>query len=224
MQPIEEEQMPLPEQQEQEEPIMPPQDAGELAPNQQPVNPFDTSGQESELSQLQGELEQSTSAIDNNFAEYYAENMPDEVEELFFEDKVQFLLEVEKAKQSFIEEKIAPLQQRASELEQSIAQNKQGAAIWEAQTKFSKAYPDADLDSLLKFYNEELSPKQKQSLETEGDLFKAYEKVYHYMQGGSNEDERPSKRNLPKQTKSQFGSPRGLDLDLTDSDLPINRR
>lgn len=223
MPPIEEEtQQPMPEQ--AQEPIMPPQDAGELAPNQEPTNPFDTSGQESELSQLQSELEQSTSAIDNNFAEYYAENMPEEVEELFFENKVQFLLEVEKAKQSFIEEKITPLQQRADELEQSIAQNKQGAAIWEAQTKFSKAYPDADLDSLLKFYNEELSPKQKQALESEGDLFKAYEKVYDYMQGGSNEEEKPSKRNLPKQTKGQFGNARGLDLDLTDSDLPINRR
>lgn len=88
MPPIEEK---MPEQQAQEqEPIIPPQDAGELAPNQEPINPFDTSGQESELLQLQQELEQSTSAIDNSFAEYYAENMPEEVEELFFEDKVQF--------------------------------------------------------------------------------------------------------------------------------------
>lgn len=43
------------------------------------------------------------------------------------------------------------------------------------------------------------------------------------MQGGSDED-KPSKRNLPKQTKSQFGNAKGLDLDLRDSDLPINRR
>ena len=199
-----------------------PQDAGQMAVVE-PQNPFDTSAQESELSTLQAELEQSVSAIDNNFAEYYAESMPEDVEELFFEDRVSFLLEVEKAKQKYVEEKIAPLKQKGEELSQTIAQNKQGAAIWEAQTKFTKEYPEADLDELLRFYNEELSPRQKQSLESEGDLFKIYEKVYHYMSGGGEQRESKS-RKLPKQTNSQFGNIGGLDLDLRDSDLPINRR
>ena len=56
-----------------------------------------------------------------------------------------------------------------------------------------------------------------------GDLFKAYEKVYQYMNGGSDEGS-AKKRDLPKQTSGQFGTTRGLDLDLRDSDLPINRR
>lgn len=207
--------------QEQQEPVIPPQEAGEQAPNLEPQNPFDTSKQEGELSTLENELNESLSALDSDFANYYAENMPEDVEELFFDDRVAFLMEVEKAKVEYIQEKIEPVQARKKELIDSIAQNKQGSAIWEAQSKFTKAYPQADLDSLLKFYNENLSPKQKQELENEGDLFKAYEKVYHYMQGGGEEK---GKRNLPKQTNSQFGNVKGLDLDLRDSDLPINRR
>ena len=68
---------------------MPPQDAGELAPNQEAVNPFDTSNQENELNALQEELQQSVSAVDNDFATFYAENMPEDVEDLFFEDRGQ---------------------------------------------------------------------------------------------------------------------------------------
>lgn len=206
-----------------QEPIIPPQAAGEAAPNLAPTNPFDTTHQESELSALENELNESLSALDSDFASFYAENMPDDVEELFFEDRAAFLMEVEKAKMQYIQEKITPMEQRKEELTQSIAQNKQGAAIWQAQAAFTKAYPDADLDSLLKFYNENLSPKQKQELEREGDLFKAYEKVYQYMNGGSDEGS-AKKRDLPKQTSGQFGTTRGLDLDLRDSDLPINRR
>lgn len=206
-----------------QEPIIPPQEAGQAAPNLAPTNPFDTTQQESELGALETELNESLSALDSDFANFYAENMPEDVEELFFEDRAGFLMEVEKAKVEYIQEKITPMEQRKEELTQNIAQNKQGAAIWEAQAAFTKAYPDADLDSLLKFYNENLSPKQKQELESEGDLFKAYEKVYQYMNGGA-EEESGQKRNLPKQTNGQFGTTKGLDLDLRDSDLPINRR
>ncbi len=207
----------------EQEPIIPPQEAGQAAPNLAPTNPFDTTQQESELGALENELNESLSALDSDFANFYAENMPEDVEELFFEDRAGFLMEVEKAKVEYIQEKITPMEQRKEELTQNIAQNKQGAAIWEAQAAFTKAYPDADLDSLLKFYNENLSPKQKQELESEGDLFKAYEKVYQYMNGGA-EEESGQKRNLPKQTNGQFGTTKGLDLDLRDSDLPINRR
>lgn len=207
----------------EQEPIIPPQEAGQAAPNLAPTNPFDTTQQESELGALETELNESLSALDSDFANFYAENMPEDVEELFFEDRAGFLMEVEKAKVEYIQEKIEPMQQRKAELTQNIEQNKQGAAIWEAQAAFTKAYPDADLDSLLKFYNENLSPKQKQELESEGDLFKAYEKVYQYMNGGSDEGG-GKKRDLPKQTSGQFGTTKGLDLDLRDSDLPINRR
>lgn len=202
-----------------------PQDAGQLALQEQ-GNPFDTSAQEQELGALQAELEQSVSAIDNDFAAYYAENMPEEVEELFFDDRVAFLLEVEKEKQRFVEEKIAPLKAKSDEIAQNIAEFKNAAAIWEAQSEFSKAHPEADLDEILKFYNDDLSPKQKQALESEGDLLKMYEKVYQYMTGGSQDETQKKKpeKKLPKQTNAQFGSIAGLDLDLNDSDLPINRR
>ncbi|TLD84255.1 hypothetical protein [Helicobacter trogontum] len=211
-------------QQQEQEPLLPPQGAGEAAPALKPSNPFDTKGQEQELSVLEQELNESLSALDSDFANFYAENMPEDVEELFFEDRVSFLIEVEKAKVEYVQEKIGPMQQRKQELTQTIEQNKQGSAIWEAQTAFSAAHPEADLDELLKFYNENLSPKQKQELEREGDLLKTYEKVYEYMQGGAQKEEGKSKRDLPKQTNAQFGNAKGLDLDLNDSDLPINRR
>ena len=208
------------------QPPEPPQDAGQVAPNQELLNPFDTSNQENELSALEEELAQSTSAIDNDFATFYAENMPEDVEDLFFEDRVQFLLAIENAKQDFIQEKITPLQQKRDGLAQEIEKNKTGAMIWEAQTNFRQKYPEADLDELLQFYNENLSPKQKQQLEDMGDLAKAYEKVYLIMTGQDSQDSKQNKpkKDLPKQTTGQFGNIEGLDLDLRDSDLPINRR
>lgn len=222
------EQTPMLPQEQQAQPPMPepPQDAGQVAPNQDPINPFDTSKEESELSALEEELAQSTSAIDNDFAAFYAENMPEDIEDLFFEDRKQFLLAVESAKQDFIQEKIAPLQQKKEGLTQQIEKNKTGAMIWEAQTAFRQKYPEADLDELLQFYNENLSPKQKQQLEELGDLAKAYEKVYLIMTGQDSQDSKQNKpkRELPKQTQGQFGNIEGLDLDLRDSDLPINRR
>lgn len=200
--------------------------AGDQAPNQEPQNPFDTTEDEANLANIQAELDQTTSAIDSDFATFYAENMPEEVEEMFFEDRANFLLEVEKAKQSYLQEKLGPLQQQHQELSAKLQDNRNNSAIWEAQYKFSKAYPDADLDEILKFYKEDLSPKQKQKLESDGDLFKMYESIYKLLKGDDEGEQKPTKsKKIPKDTsRAQFGTAGNLDLDLSDSDLPINRR
>lgn len=211
----------------------------------QPKNPFDISQDMGLLEELQNELQQTLSSIDSQFASFYAQNMPANVEELFYEDRAKFLLEVEKAKQAYLEERMQPLQQRATNLQDTISNKQNQSTIWEAQIAFTKKNPNVDLDELLAFYNEELSPRQKKELEKLGDINAMYEQILVIMQGrdapGNNQEaniESTPKRGRPKQNEqqntrnfpidtsdAQFANRSQMDEDIArDSDLPINRR
>lgn len=211
------------------------QDANSQNIESEAKNPYDISQDMGLLQELQNELQQSLSSIDNDFAGFYATNMPAQVEELFYEDRAKFLLEVEKAKQAFIEERMIPMQQKANELQQTINNKQNQSNIWEAQIAFTKKYPNVDLDEMLAFYNEELSPKQKKELEKLGDLGAIYEQIVVLMQGNNNPNQdvntqqntqQNQPRNFPIDTSdAQFANRSQMDEDIArDSSLPINRR
>lgn len=197
-------------------------------------NPYDISQDMGLLQELQSELQQTISSIDSDFASFYATNMPSEVEELFYEDRAKFLLEVEKAKQGYLEQRMIPMQQKASELQQTINDKQNQSSIWEAQIAFTRKYPDVDLDEMLAFYNEELSPKQKKELEKLGSLEAMYEQVVILMRGNPSQDtqqdstntQTQQQRNFPIDTSdAQFANRSQMDEDIArDTDLPINRR
>lgn len=62
---------------------MPNENARQIAPSEPQADELDTSADEAEYAAANAELEQSQQAIDRGFAEYMAQNMPPEVEELF---------------------------------------------------------------------------------------------------------------------------------------------
>lgn len=217
------------------------QDANIQDANTEAKNPYDITQDMGLLQELQNELQQTLSSIDSDFASFYATNMPAQVEELFYEDRAKFLLEVEKAKQAYLEERMIPMQQKASELQQTINNKQNQSSIWEAQIAFTKKYPNVDLDEMLEFYNEELSPKQKKELEKLGDLGAMYEQIVVLMQGSNNPNDANSQntqnsqaqanqvanqRNFPVDTSdAQFANRSQMDEDIArDSNLPINRR
>lgn len=86
-------------------------------PQDEVVNEFDTSGEQSELDALNAELEQLRTNVEANFSEYFAQNATPELDELFFEDKKAFADEFQKMQNTFFDEQIGQKQARANELE-----------------------------------------------------------------------------------------------------------
>ena len=85
------------------------QDLQGQAPQGEPsVNPYDTSGEVSELQALQEELNQSEESIEGNAASAIAKQLTEADDELYFEDKEAFVKRIFTLQNAWIKENIAP--------------------------------------------------------------------------------------------------------------------
>lgn len=163
-------------------------------------NPYDYSSEEQELSTLQEELAQTQASIDQNFANYATEQLEDnpELEELFFNDKKEFITAILQLQQKFLEKEIGARTKRASELQNSINTKKAGSAYSKAKNEFLKEFPDENPDGLIEFARDSIPPKKLQELSSLSPL--EFLKAVKGIKDGS-EDKTP----LPKELRGQAG-------------------
>lgn len=119
---------------------------------EQGANPYDTSSEQQEYDALQNEIAQAQESLESDLAIDIAHKITPELEELFFEDKEQFLREVFKMQNEFLETKIKPKQDRANELGTSIEKKQTMQSIEAAQNQFIQNHPDVNIDELMSFF------------------------------------------------------------------------
>ena len=165
---------------------------------QSATNPFDTSREEEELNSLKAELEQARASIEKDFATHMSNLSDEAMEELFLSDKVAFYEAVLKEQNAFLEKNINSKIAKANELEKSIGQKKNFAAIDEARKAFETAHPDAkvSVDELLAFYEKEIPPNIAEQL-SKLDPLSFFEELYALYQSVKNPNEQENQQ-LPK--------------------------
>lgn len=131
----------------------------------QQLSPFDTSAQQQELDAINAELEQARASIEGDFAKFASENTTPEMEELFFENKEQFYLQILQMQNDFLESGVGAKEQRAAELTADINQKQQMGAIEQAEMAFLQKHPEVNTDELLDFFKNDLPPRQQAELE-----------------------------------------------------------
>lgn len=193
-------------------------------PEENQVSPFDTSAEENELKALQDELAQIEAGLENNFADYMVENTDATLEELFFENKKEFYLTVQRMQNDFTKNQLESKLQRSDELKGSINQKKALGGIDEAMQVFQSKYPEADVDELMRFYAEEVPPKIQadfEALPPEQFFEELYLLYLGMQQDNAPQQAQPQQEQLPRQIG---GVPNGASEENTNnSNLPFER-
>lgn len=181
-------------------------------------NPYDYSNEEQELSTLQEELAQAQASIDQNFANYATEQLENnpELDELYFNDKKEFITAILELQQKFLEQEIGTKTKRAGELQNSIHSKKAGSEYQKAKNEFLKEFPDSNPDELIEFARDSIPPKKLQELSSLSPLefLKAVKGI---------KDGREDKTSLPKQLRGQAGDAMQTSASSPSSNSIFNR-
>lgn len=182
------------------------------------VSPYDTSAEQGELDALNAELEQNRANIEANFSEYFAQNCPAELDELYFEDKKAFADKFQEMQNVFYDENIGTKAARADELNASISEKQQMSLVDEALQAFQQQHPDVNTDELFRFFSEDLPPKKVNELQNlpPEQFFEALYALYQ----GQGEQNGDKKEKLPKQLN---GVPSNDTKTGAASELPMQR-
>lgn len=175
--------------------------------------------EEDELSAIEAELEQARASIEKDFAAYMANKTDEQMEELFFENKIAFYEAILQEQNAFLQSTIEPKMQRAQALRGDIAQKKQFQALEQAKEAFLQNHPDADIESLMQFYLNDLPPRVAKELEALFPSLEFFERVFELM-NASNPSEETQEEKLPQQIQGQGVS---AEASPSNESLPFER-
>lgn len=202
---------------------MPEQDqaAIEQAP-QEPPNPYDYSAELDELEALSNELNQAQASIEGDVAKALSAQITPEMEEMFFEDREAFLLEIFKLQNQFLEQNINPKIERANALQGDITKKQAMQGIEQAQQRFSQAHPDVDINALMEFFISLPESEQARLSALNPDEF--FNELYALYSAKDNvPPEAEEQSSEPEQLPTQLNGV-GNNSELSESaDLPMER-
>lgn len=164
--------------------------------------------EERELAALDGELDEIANAIDTQWSDHISQNISEELEELFYDDKKAFFDEIESQKEKFIEDRIRDKVEKKGALKQSLL----GKHKQKAFDEFAKNHPDIPVEEVMDFYENELGARAKKEIDALPPI-EALEKIASMMK--PQEKEAP-KEELPKQVDT------GTSGNETQSDTNIS--
>ncbi len=164
---------------------------------------------EIELETLKREIAQAEASLENDFAKHMAEKTDEKLEDLFFNNKVDFYRSVLVEQNDFLNDHISKKINKAVALSEEIENSKKSQEIEEAKAKFLEKHKDEniDFDELVDFYNEELPQKYKREID-KLDGVQFFQSIYDLFQAAQGENmqegkayAREEERNLPKEVK-----------------------
>ncbi|WRA75146.1 Coiled-coil domain-containing protein [Helicobacter pylori] len=164
---------------------------------------------EIELETLKREIAQAEASLENDFAKHMAEKTDEKLEDLFFNNKVDFYRSVLVEQNNFLNNHISKKIDKAVALSEEIENSKKSQEIEEAKAKFLEKHKDENIDfnELVDFYNEELPQKYKREIDKlDGvQFFQAIYDLFQAAQGENMQEEkanaREEERNLPIEAK-----------------------
>lgn len=128
------------------------------------IDPYATDKDEAALAALDEEIKQASQSLEADFAKFAASKIDEKSEELFFENKEEFFKQVCQWQNDFLQN-LRAKQGEAENLRQTINTKKNFSQIQKAQEEFQKNHPDVNLDELMEFYANDLSPRVKTELD-----------------------------------------------------------
>ncbi|MGN8368022.1 Coiled-coil domain-containing protein [Helicobacter pylori] len=164
---------------------------------------------EIELETLKREIAQAEASLENDFAKHMAEKTDEKLEDLFFNNKVDFYRSVLVEQNDFLNSNISKKINKAVALSEEIENSKKSQEIEEAKAKFLEKHKDENIDfnELVDFYNEELPQKYKREID-KLDGVQFFQSIYDLFKAAQGENmqegkayAREEERNLPKEVK-----------------------
>ncbi|QDY61437.1 Coiled-coil domain-containing protein [Helicobacter pylori] len=164
---------------------------------------------EIELETLKKEIAQAEESLENDFAKHMAEKTDEKLEDLFFNNKVDFYQSVLVEQNKYLNDHISKKINKAVALSEEIENSKKSQEIEEAKAEFLEKHKDEniDFDELVDFYNEELPQKYKREID-KLDGVQFFQAIYDLLKAAQGENmqegkanAREEERNLPKEVK-----------------------
>ncbi len=157
---------------------------------------------EIELETLKREIEQAEASLENDFAKHMAEKTDEKLEDLFFNNKVDFYRSVLVEQNNFLNDHISKKINKAVALSEEIENSKKSQEIEEAKAKFLEKHKGENIDfnELVDFYNEELPQKYKREID-KLDGVQFFQSIYDLFNAAQGENMKEEKINLPKEVK-----------------------
>ncbi|MCQ2693951.1 Coiled-coil domain-containing protein [Helicobacter pylori] len=164
---------------------------------------------EIELETLKREIAQAEASLENDFAKHMAEKTDEKLEDLFFNNKVDFYRFVLVEQNDFLNNHISKKINKAIALSEEIETSKKSQEIEKAKAEFLEKHKDENINfnELVLFYNEELPQKYKREIDKlDGvQFFQAIYDLFQAAQGENMQEKkayaREEERNLPKEVK-----------------------
>ncbi|WRE85980.1 Coiled-coil domain-containing protein [Helicobacter pylori] len=162
---------------------------------------------EIELDTLKREIAQAEASLENDFAKHMAEKTDEKLEDLFFNNKVDFYRSVLVEQNNYLNEHVSKKVDKAIALSEEIEASKKSQEIEKAKAEFLEKHKDENIDfnELVVFYNEELPQKFKREIDKLNGVqfFQAIHDLFKVAQGENIQEgkanAREEERNLPKE-------------------------
>ncbi len=169
---------------------------------------------EIELETLKREIAQIEASLENDFAKHMAEHTDEKLEDLFFNNKVDFYKYVLTAQNNYLKEHVKHVIDKADKalaLSDEIETSKKQAEVEKAKADFLSKHKDENINmqELINFYNEEVPAKYKKEIEQlEGVEF--FDAIYEMLKVAKGENEvakkeeevaKDEEKELPKEVK-----------------------
>ncbi|WP_120953263.1 Coiled-coil domain-containing protein [Helicobacter sp. L8] len=153
--------------------------------------------QENQLKVLKDEIAQAEASLEGDFAKWASENIDAQLEGLFFDDKEAFIKKLLEMQNQFLKDNLGSKVQQANDLQGQIHTKKGEQEVQQAQADFLAKHPDANMEEMVAFYQDDLPPKYKKELDNlQGVEF--FETLYQLFKSYKGEEE-----NLPQRLEGQ---------------------
>ncbi|GAA8361614.1 hypothetical protein HpDR37_28540 [Helicobacter pylori] len=164
---------------------------------------------EIELETLKREIAQAEASLENDFAKHMAEKTDEKLEDLFFNNKVDFYRSVLVEQNDFLNDHVSKKVNKALALSEEIENSKKSQEIEEAKAKFLEKHKDENIDfnELMDFYDEELPQKYRREIDKlDGvQFFQSIYDLFKVAQGENMQEENKAnareEESLPKEVK-----------------------
>lgn len=154
---------------------------------------------------LANELAQAEASLEADFVKWCAESLTPSDEEKFFDDKEAFIKDILEKQNKFLKDRFEGKVNRLKELDSNIAQEQLMQSMSQAQQEFLQAHPEADINVLIEFYNQDLPPRTKAEIDSLSPL-ESFEALYAIYKQYSQEAQAPKAQSSDLPQKLQ-GNP-----------------
>lgn len=144
-----------------------------------PVDPRESLNlKKAQIQLLEAELSEVDAKLDAEFLDSIDQRLAPEELEMRFEDDVRgFLAIVEEKREEFYREKLTELKGRIDSMKGEVEDEEETLNIDDAKRSFLEAHPEADWTAITDFFQNDMSPRQKEEL-AGLELGEMMEKVY----------------------------------------------